>query len=120
MTTTETTEREQAELPPIPDVPFLIGLHSGDGLVHAVSHGNATWALERYDGSDERDAHAVAMCGAVGVIARYWGEFRRDNPELRGQLHDLRPRCAWVWRSRRAPPMRNSRPSPPARWRCWR
>lgn len=95
MTATETTKRDRTEVPPIPDVPFLIGLHAGDGLVHAVSHGNATWALERYDGSDERDAHAAAECGAVGVIARYWGEFRRDNEHLRGQLHDLCPRCAW-------------------------
>lgn len=88
--------RGERPLPAIPEVPYLIGVHSGgDGLVHAIGHDNATWAVENAVGG-ELFARASAVCGATVQIARYWGEFRRGNPQLDQLAGEVCPHCAWA------------------------
>jgi len=88
------TDLLNAALPPIPDVPFMIGL--GAEHRHAVDIQTARTAA---DAAAERGPHAGwthAACGQPVVLARKGGEFRRDNPFLERAADRTCPSCAWT------------------------
>lgn len=78
--------------PPIPDVPYMIGIAPNLGALHAVSHGDAVLAAAAGDRGDHREPVSSA-CGTPVTIARWWGQFQRGNPYLAG--HELCPYCTW-------------------------
>lgn len=84
---------DKSPLPPIPDVPYLIGIAADLGALHAVSHGTATWAAANGDSSRDR-VSVGAECGTVVVLARQWGAFCRGNRRLGVGRACLR--CAWM------------------------
>lgn len=85
--------RAHNPLPPIPDVPYVIGLH--DGLLHAVSHDAAVRAVEHSD-SDSRRVTVGSECGECVAIARRWGPFQRGTEHLDRHDGRLCPHCAWI------------------------
>lgn len=92
--TTETTEKTLP--PPIPDVPYMHGIQSGDGMIHAVCRDNILWTLQDM-APTERHIHAFAACGAMVRVARDWGEFRRGTEwtDRYGEIRELCPYCCW-------------------------
>lgn len=78
--------------PPIPDVPYMIGIAADLGAFHAVSHDDAMMAVAAGDSRDRREP-VSSVCGTPVTIARWWGQFRRDNPYLTAR--DLCPFCTW-------------------------
>lgn len=94
MTTTATTTNP-ALFPPVPDVPYVIGIWGGDGLtMHAVPQVDASEAVARTDASNPGRAHAE--CGRNVILARSWGSFERGNPHVDRKTHQLCPYCAWT------------------------
>jgi hypothetical protein len=90
------TTTVQSTPPPILDVPFVHGIHAGDGLVHAIPHDFATWAVQ--NGDDGWRLHTGACCGASVEIARAWGEFRRGTEwtDRYNEVGQLCPHCCWA------------------------
>lgn len=74
------TDLLNAALPPIPDVPFMIGL--GAEHRHAVDIQTARTAADAAAGRGPHAGWTHAACGQPAVLARKVGEFRRDNPLL--------------------------------------
>jgi hypothetical protein len=79
-------------LPPIPDVPHVIGLDGGDDLVHAVSYKTAVHGVKH--GEVPQRAHVTAECGTPVMLARRWGPFHRGNEHVSGG--DVCGHCAWT------------------------
>lgn len=77
--------------PPIPDVPYMIGIAGGLGPLHAIDHDSAVKAVE-WAGPDTTTVYVPAECGETVLIARYWGGFERGNRHL----HSVCPYCAWA------------------------
>lgn len=71
-------------LPPLPDVPFHIGIGISGGPLHAVEH---------LDAVRPHQQHVATVCGSTATVALRWGEFVRGNPNL--ACHELCPVCAW-------------------------
>lgn len=74
------------EVPPVPDVPYLIGVQAGDGLIHAV---------ERARAGDTGGA-AGSVCGEGVIVAVRWGGFHRGSEWTDRFAHRLCPHCAWT------------------------
>jgi hypothetical protein len=83
------------ELPPIPDVPYVIGV--GADHRHAIDVATARRVVDaKAESSDARPAWTHAECGQPVVLARKAGEFRRDNPFLERGGDRTCPTCAWT------------------------
>lgn len=80
-------------LPPIPDVPYMIGIAARLGAVHAVDHATAVRAAAAGD-SDSHRISVPAECDTEVMLARRWGAFDRGNGHLRA--HGLCAYCAWT------------------------
>lgn len=80
-------------MPPIPDVPYMIGIAADLGALHAVCQHTARWAAANGDSGSDR-VSVGAECGTVVVLARQWGAFRRGNQRLGVGRACLR--CAWT------------------------
>lgn len=78
--------------PPIPDVPYVIGIESGSPI-HAVTRQAARQAVWNGDNDHDR-VETRSACGVTVVLARRWGPFAR------GQRHVDRQQvcghCAWI------------------------
>lgn len=76
--------------PPIPDVPYVIGLDGGP--LHAVRHATAVDAAALVEPGQWLTV-ARSVCGQPVRIARAWGEFARSNEQL--TVHAVCPECEW-------------------------
>jgi len=84
----------EIEPPPMPDAPYVIGIHADDGLLHAVDRAYASRVVAT---RDEIDTRVGSVCGKFVVIARTWGEFRRGASRWVDDLTGhLCPFCAWT------------------------
>ena len=79
-------------LPPIPDVPYVIGIAPDLAALHAIRHEDAMMSVAGGDNDSHRES-VSAECGMTVVIARRWGQFGRGNPYLAAR--ELCPYCTW-------------------------
>jgi hypothetical protein len=90
-----TTTAKTTPFPPVPDVPYVIGIWGGDGLVmHAVNQHAAQEAVARAAGDDP--GWARAECDRLVFLARFGGAFARGNEHLDRMAGRLCPYCAWT------------------------
>lgn len=79
-------------LPPIPDVPYVIGIESGSPI-HAVTREAAQLAVWHGD-NDRVRSETRSACGTTVVLARRWGPFARGEQHVDRQ--QVCGHCAWI------------------------